>query len=312
MENTEGLLLKAGSSIICWNMFNDAHTNRALITSLIKGYLAGIKLWDLLTQIRFSLREVPVNPLGTVSQHFLHFCITSQWVHMKTLRFVLRRSAPHRVCVFSQQVHSHFSDCTMLSLITRVFSLSDDFIDSWFDYCNLWTAHGFSLEIVIIPSTFNMFFLVLLIPGNCLVIAVWRFCGENNLNKANQMLAGRSKVSQRGLHWGLLSFKHWLTVILFNQSWTGKRSKGLSEPSFLLGEEADQLLSGETADGNDLQETGINPAVVCSYLTTEPWLKPIFNPLWLFVFLFFLLLYFISTDCLFLNILHQYMEQHWF
>lgn len=47
MENTEGLFLKAGSSIICWNMFNDAHTNRALITSLIKlpdGYLAGIKL----------------------------------------------------------------------------------------------------------------------------------------------------------------------------------------------------------------------------------------------------------------------------
>lgn len=175
----------------------------------------------------------------------------------------------------------------MLSLITWVFSLSDDFIDSWFDYCNLWTAHGFSLEIVIIPSTFNMFFLVLLIPGNCLVIAVWRFCGGNNLNKVNQMLADRSKASQRGLHWALLTFKHWLTVILFNQSWTGKRSKGLSEPSFCLGEEADQLLSGEAADGNDLQETGINPAVVCSYLTTEPWLKPLFNPLWLFLFLFF-------------------------
>lgn len=180
----------------------------------------------------------------------------------------------------------------MLSLITRVFSLSDDFINSWFDYCNLWTAHGFSLEIVIIPSTFNMFFLVLLIPGNCLVIAVWRFCGGNNLNKVNQMLAGRSKVSQRGLHWALLTFKHWLTVILFNQSWTGKRSKGLSEPSFCLGEEADQLLSGEAADGNDLQETGINPAVVCSYLTTEPWLKPLFNPLFLFLFFFATLFYF--------------------
>lgn len=185
----------------------------------------------------------------------------------------------------------------MLSLITWVFSLSDDFIDSWFDYCNLWTAHGFSLEIVIIPSTFNMLFLVLFIPGNCLVIAVWRFCGGNNLNKVNQMLADRSKVSQRGLHWALLTFKHWLTVILFNQSWTGKRSKGLSEPSFCLGEEADQLLSGEAADGNDLQETGINPAVVCSYLTTEPWLKPIFNPLFLFLFfcyfiLFLLIVYF--------------------
>lgn len=26
MENTEGLFLKAGSSIICWNMFNDAQS----------------------------------------------------------------------------------------------------------------------------------------------------------------------------------------------------------------------------------------------------------------------------------------------
>lgn len=88
MENTEGLFLKAGSSIICWNMFNDAHTNRALITSLIKLCWRVLSWNYTLTRIRFSLREVPVRPLGTVSQHFLHFCITSQWVHMKTLRFV--------------------------------------------------------------------------------------------------------------------------------------------------------------------------------------------------------------------------------